>query len=128
MGALWGSLVCLVGWPAGWAAAWLAGWPVTWFADWFASWLHRLNGFFSVGCFLRKPGCLTALPSGLGSRRRENQSKEARFDDFLALASEFDKTSPRRFDFTFSGRGSGSRQNNGFHYFSLIQKIGHGRC
>ena len=36
--------------------------------------------------------------SGLGYRRRENQSKEARFDDFLVLAPEVIKTSPMRLD------------------------------
>ena len=35
---------------------------------------------------------------GMGSRSRQNQSQEARFDDFLALALEVDKTIPRRLD------------------------------
>ena len=35
----------------------------------------------------------------LGSRSRQNQSLEARFHDFPALAPEVDKTSPSRLDF-----------------------------
>ena len=35
---------------------------------------------------------------GLGSRSRQNHSQKARFDDFLALAPEGDKTNPRRLD------------------------------
>ena len=36
--------------------------------------------------------------SSLDSRSRENQSQEARFDDFLALAPKVDKTSPGLLD------------------------------
>ena len=36
--------------------------------------------------------------SGHGSRSRQNQSQEARFDDFPAMAPEVDKTSPRKLD------------------------------
>ena len=43
------------------------------------------------------------MTSGLGSRSRENQSQETRFDDFLALLPKVDRTSPRRLDLmTFS--------------------------
>ena len=34
----------------------------------------------------------------MGSRNRQNQSQEARFDDFLAFALEIHKTSPGNFD------------------------------
>ena len=36
--------------------------------------------------------------SNFGSRNRQNQSQEARFDEFLAMAPEVDKTSPRKLD------------------------------
>ena len=44
------------------------------------------------------PGGSIWWHSSLGSRHRENQSKEARFDDFLAWAPEADKTSPGMLD------------------------------
>ena len=44
------------------------------------------------------PRCSIWWLSGVATRRRENQSQEARFDDFPALAPEVDKTSPRRLD------------------------------
>ena len=37
--------------------------------------------------------------SGFDSRIRQNHLQEVRFDNFLALAPEVDKTSPRRLDF-----------------------------
>ena len=44
------------------------------------------------------PGCSIWWLSGHGSRSRQNQSQEARFDDFPAMAPEVDKTSRRRLD------------------------------
>ena len=84
--------------------------------------------------------------SGHGSRSRQNQSQEARFDDFPAMAPEVDRTSPRRLDLMtfrpwlqkstkpvpggliwwFSSLGSRNQQNNGFHELSMIQNIAFG--
>ena len=44
------------------------------------------------------PGSSIWWLSGFGSRHRENQPKEAWFDNFLVMASEVDQTSPRRLD------------------------------
>jgi hypothetical protein len=44
------------------------------------------------------PRKLNFMISGHGSRSQQNQSQEARFDDFPAMAPEVDKTSPRRLD------------------------------
>ena len=53
---------------------------------------------FSKGTFAWEFEMLSLGISGVGSSNRENQSQETRFDDFLALAPEVDKTNPRKLD------------------------------
>ena len=53
---------------------------------------------FSIWTFAWEFEMLSLGISGVGSSNQENQSQETRFDDFLALAPEVDKTNPRKLD------------------------------